>query len=235
MKLTSHVGRDLLATAATFHDEAAVVWEYVVNSLQYVDPGVRPRVQVEVRPRRKEIQISDNGRGMSAEDLRRFFTMHAENLDRKQGRLGRGKFGTGKSAAFGVAQSLQIESRRGGLRNVVQLDREMVDRSSGGDIPLNWLARDEAVELPDGTTVLISGILLKKIDQTSIIEYVERHLQVFRAVAPEVAVGTHVCSYREPAVRETRTFQPSRKQSHLNYAQIHFASVAAFVAGWRSS
>ena len=23
--------------------------------------------------------------------------------------------------------------------------------------------------------------------------------------------------------------------SHLNYAQIHFASVAAFVAGWRSS
>ena len=33
--------------------------------------------------------------------------------------------------------------------------------------------------------------------------------------------------------------QPRRRYSHtylyLNYAQIHFASVAAFVAGWRSS
>ena len=26
-----------------------------------------------------------------------------------------------------------------------------------------------------------------------------------------------------------------RPDIHLNYAQIHFASVAAFVAGWRSS
>ena len=28
---------------------------------------------------------------------------------------------------------------------------------------------------------------------------------------------------------------PSQVVFHLNYAQIHFASVAAFVAGWRSS
>ena len=39
LKVTSHVGRDLLASAASFKSEAAVVWEYVVNSLQYVDPG----------------------------------------------------------------------------------------------------------------------------------------------------------------------------------------------------
>ena len=29
--------------------------------------------------------------------------------------------------------------------------------------------------------------------------------------------------------------EPKINRSHLNYAQIHFASVAAFVAGWRSS
>ena len=40
LKVTSHVGRDLLASAASFKNEAVVVWEYVVNSLQYVDPGV---------------------------------------------------------------------------------------------------------------------------------------------------------------------------------------------------
>ena len=37
-----HVGRDVLAQAAQFKTEAASVWEYVVNSLQYVDPGVQP-------------------------------------------------------------------------------------------------------------------------------------------------------------------------------------------------
>lgn len=36
LKVTSHVGRDLLASAASFKNEAAVVSEYVVNSLQYV-------------------------------------------------------------------------------------------------------------------------------------------------------------------------------------------------------
>jgi hypothetical protein len=50
LKVTSHVGRDILASAAHFKTEAAVVWEYVVNSLQYVDAGVQPRVQVFVRP-----------------------------------------------------------------------------------------------------------------------------------------------------------------------------------------
>src|ERR1700674_1836756 len=100
LKVTSHVGRDLLASAASFKNEAAVVWEYVVNSLQYVDAGVSPRVQVTIAPGRKGINIWDNGRGMSAVDLEHFFRMHGENLDRLAGRAGRGKFGTGKSAAF---------------------------------------------------------------------------------------------------------------------------------------
>jgi len=32
LKVTSHVGRDLLASAASFKNEAVVVWEYVVNT-----------------------------------------------------------------------------------------------------------------------------------------------------------------------------------------------------------
>ncbi len=34
MRVTSHVGRVLLASAAAFKTEAAAVWEYVVNGLQ---------------------------------------------------------------------------------------------------------------------------------------------------------------------------------------------------------
>ena len=86
LKVTSHVGRDLLASAASFKTEAAVVWEYVVNSLQYVDSGVSPRVQVTVLPGREGIVISDNGRGISAKDLEHFFRMHGENRDRLAGR-----------------------------------------------------------------------------------------------------------------------------------------------------
>ena len=85
LKVTSHVGRDLLQSAASFKTEAAVVWEYVVNSLQYINPGVSPHIQIDVKPRLKRIEIDDNGRGMDEAGLKHFFQMHAENLDRKSG------------------------------------------------------------------------------------------------------------------------------------------------------
>ncbi len=212
LKVTSHVGRDLLASAASFKNEAAVVWEYVVNSLQYVDAGVSPRVQITIAPGRKGIDIADNGRGMSAADLDHFFRMHAENLDRLAGRSGRGKFGTGKSAAFGIANTLRVDTIRDGKRNVVSLTREMIERSSGQDIPVNWEVRDKPVENPNGTTVSILDINLDRVKQASIIEYVERHLQAFRASAPAVAIDNHLCSYREPETAETLTFEPSSSQ-----------------------
>lgn len=114
LKVTSHVGRDLLASAASFKSEAAVVWEYVVNSLQYVEAGVSPRVQVMIGSGREGITIADNGRGMSAGDLSHFFQMHGENLERLAGRSGRGKFGTGKSAAFRIANTLRVVTIREG-------------------------------------------------------------------------------------------------------------------------
>src|SRR5438046_1035076 len=138
IKLTSHVGRDLLASAAAFKTEEAVVWEYVVNSLQYVDDGVAPKVNVIVMQKEKRSEIGDNGRGMTDADLRTFFTMHAKNIDRIRGRLGRGKFGTGKSAAFGIARTLTVDTRQNGIRNKVVLNREAVDASTGDDIPVEW-------------------------------------------------------------------------------------------------
>jgi hypothetical protein len=108
LRVTSHVGRDLLQSAQLFRHEHSVVWEYVSNGLQYKDAGTKATVVVKVDAKGKRIQISDNGRGMLMEDLTRYFQMHGENLDRKQGRPGRGYFGTGKSAAFGIAQVLRI-------------------------------------------------------------------------------------------------------------------------------
>ena len=64
LKVTSHVGRDLLQSANLFHHEHSVVWEYVSNGLQYKDKSTKPLVIVKIDPKAKKIQISDNGRGM---------------------------------------------------------------------------------------------------------------------------------------------------------------------------
>ena len=38
----SHVARDLLQNAALFKTDKLVIWEYVSNGLQYIDPGTNP-------------------------------------------------------------------------------------------------------------------------------------------------------------------------------------------------
>ncbi len=215
LALTSHVGRDLLSSAAAFKNVPAVIWEYVVNSLQYLDRGVSPRVQVTLFPRKKVIQIDDNGRGMDQKGLEHFFTMHAENIERARGRPGRGKFGTGKSAAFGIGNCLKIETRRDGLRNVTALTREDIEASDGGDIPVTHIVSGEPTTLPNGTLVTISDIFVNKIPMPAIVDYIERHLQVFRSSAPFVAVNDHVCDYKEPDTAATHSFRPSDQQSKV--------------------
>ena len=111
LKVTSHVARDFLQSAALFKTDKHVVWEYVANSLQYVDPGTIPNIVIKIDSRKKKITIRDNGSGMNWAGLQNFFVMHGENIDRKQGKPGRGLFGTGKSAAFGIADLLRIKEQ----------------------------------------------------------------------------------------------------------------------------
>ena len=131
LKVTSHVGRDLLASAASFKSEAAVVWEYVVNSLQYVDPGVSPRVQVTIAPGRKGITISDNGRGMSSMDLAHFFRMHGENLERLAGRTGRENGALGNRLPLALpTSSVSIPSVTESAMSYLST-RQMIEESGG--------------------------------------------------------------------------------------------------------
>ena len=57
LKVTSHVGRDLLQSAALFKHEHSVVWEYVSNGLEYTEPGVNPTVKVIVDTKNHKIRI----------------------------------------------------------------------------------------------------------------------------------------------------------------------------------
>jgi hypothetical protein len=37
LKVTSHVGRDILAAAAVFKNEATAVWEYVAAGIHWIE------------------------------------------------------------------------------------------------------------------------------------------------------------------------------------------------------
>jgi hypothetical protein len=207
LKVTSHVARDLLQNAAYFSALPKVVAEYVTNSIDSAEPGTP--VQCTVTIGEDEIRIADDGSGMNRSELSGFFQMHGENLQRKKGRTVRGKFGTGKSAAFGIADTLQIETVRDGLRNRVELRRADVEAAREGQpIPLREQGIDEAAAgSPNGTTIRIRDLLADDLDPAAVRGYLEKllgqHLRSNR-----VSVNGQVCRYRKPKSELNFDFLP---------------------------
>lgn len=209
LHVTSHVGRDLLQSAGLFKTDRAVVWEYVSNGLQYVDPGESPTVSVQLSQSKRRITIRDNGRGMDWRGLQNFFVMHGENEDRRSGRPGRGMFGTGKSAAFGVADTLRIRTVRGGLRSAIELTRAQIEAATDGrPIAPTVLEKEVNTREPNGTEVTIDQIHLRTLDRAGITRYIERHLARWQR-GVTVTVNNHVCQYVEPVVIDRHSFRPA--------------------------
>ena len=204
----SHVARDLLQSAGLFKTDKLVVWEYVSNGLQYLNPGTNPIVRVTLDSRNKRVIITDNGRGMDWAGLQNFFVMHGENIDRKEGRPGRGRFGTGKSAAFGIASLLRIITVRDRKRSTVELSRANIEVMTSEDpIPVRKIEKEVATNQPNGTIVEIEGVHLRSLDQAGIIHYIERHLARWPKNAT-VFVNNHECEFEEPPVKEEKRFRP---------------------------
>jgi Histidine kinase-, DNA gyrase B-, and HSP90-like ATPase len=214
LTVVTHVGRDILQSAQLFKTPEAAVWEYVVNSLQYVDPGTVPHVDVVLDIPMKKITISDNGQGMDVDGLAHFFTMHGENQERRKGVPGRGKFGTGKSAAFGVGTELTVSTTRNGNRQTVRLDIDMIRAADGAAVPIQSVERDASADgQPNGTTIQISGITTK-IAREPVVSLIERHLSAFHG-SPVVTVNGRVCEIVRPTAAVTKTFKPSDQVAAL--------------------
>jgi hypothetical protein len=208
LAVRSHVARDLMQTAGLFKNERLAVWEYVVNGLQYVDPGLSPIVRVTIDPRARRITVADNGRGMDWSGLRNFFVMHGENQDRKQGRVGRGRFGTGKSAAFGIADLLRLTTVRDGKRSRVELSRAAIQAmTDGAAVPVRELEREARTNEPNGTCVEIEGVHLRTISQKEVIDYIQKHLARWPRGAT-VFVNNHECEVVIPPIAKTFRFRP---------------------------
>lgn len=211
----THVARDLLQNAGLFKTDKLVVWEYVANGLQYTNPGTNPVVKVTLDSKTKRITVQDNGRGMDWAGLHNFFVMHGENLDRREGRIGRGMFGTGKSAAFGIAGLLRITTVRNGKRSKVELKRSEIEKMKSDDpISVTVLEKEVATLMTNGTLVEIEGVHLRSLDQAAIIRYIERHL----ARLPKnttVFVNNHECEFNEPPVAAEYRFMPEENARQL--------------------
>lgn len=200
--VTSHVSRDFLQNAVYFNNAQKVVWEYVSNSIDNIEEGRVPEVVVEVR--QDSLTVSDNSGGMNRSDLARFFTMHGENAQRLRGRSVRGKFGTGKTAAFGIAKELGIVSVKDGIRNSVVLRVEDIKSAKAGDpFPVESVERDTPTDEENGSTITVRRFHRPGIaDIHKVIRYVEKQLGRMRSRAV-VFINERRCRYQEPpSVRE---------------------------------
>jgi len=170
---------------------------------------VPARVEVQIDSRRKVMTIVDNGRGMSWSDLRNFWTMHGENIDRLAGKPGRGRFGTGKSAAFGIAETLRVTSVKAHKRSTLELRRsDILAMKSGEPIPVRTLECEVSTPTANGTRIEIIDIQLRHLSVPAAVKYIERHLAHWPKDAV-VVVNNQVCEYAEPPVASELHLKPS--------------------------
>ena len=204
--VTSHVSRDFLQNAVYFSTLSKVVWEYVSNSLDNPKENVVMDVVVDIS--KEKIIINDNGIGMSRENLKNFFTMHGVNIQRKSGKRVRGRFGTGKCAAFGIADCLTIDTVKNGNRNVVSLNKNDIKSiQDGSPFPIIDLIIDQNTHLDDGTSIIIEKININTIEQlNSVIQYIERHLARYKNV--NVTINSYRCEYKPPIFSSSQTISP---------------------------
>ena len=207
-EMESNVGRDVLSTASSFGSVPKVVAEYVTNSIDARDEG--QAVNVTITKRRAyshtRIVVTDDARGMDGDDLRRFFYMHAENEARRRGRTTRGRFGTGKAAAFGIGTSLQVETCRDGKKWVVRLEKaELEEAVKDKRKPKPEVLEDGSPTTePNGTSIIIDG-LDKATDEKKIVSELQRRLGRHLAVHSVTVFGSKA-TIAEPAAKRTWLF-----------------------------
>jgi len=207
IQVTSHIARDFLQNSAYFNTIPKVVWEYVSNSVDNPKPNQPATVDVTVSKER--IVVADNGCGMSRQGLQNFFQMHGENIRRGRGESIRGRYGTGKCAAFGLADVLRVQTSQDNILNIVELSRDDISRAKAGKpFPVRDIVVNKSTTQEDGTRVIISQINMRNIELQTTIAYVEKHLGRLLH-SHSVAINGHVCEYQEPHFSRQQVFRPS--------------------------
>lgn len=207
--MRSNIARDVLGTAADFGSVPKMAVEYVSNGLDNPDdPGQPVTVQVAIRRygQTKTVTISDNGCGMDEAALGEFFVMHRENAQRQRGRRARGRFGTGKSAGFGVGTSVLIDTVRDGRRWRVELTADELHAAAKANRPPQPVMHMSGapVTAANGTSMTVAGIR-RQAKPASIANELRRRLGR-QLESHHVYVDGERVHLQEPEATETWTF-----------------------------
>jgi hypothetical protein len=203
LSFTVNTAKAILHAAQTFKHPQHVIWEYVVNEIQYRDKKIAPKILVRIE--KDSIVISGNGNGMDKNDLKRFFTLHGENEERLKGNPGRGKFGTGKSAVFAIAKIFTITTCKNNKEFKLRINYTDLKKNakSGDAISLEKFIISDGIKVnkPNGTIIEISDFFNGiKINDKEIRVFLEKHLKYYKGA--EVWINNHRCEFREPENRE---------------------------------
>jgi hypothetical protein len=203
LSFTVNTAKAILHAAQTFKHPQHVIWEYVVNEIQYRDKKIAPKILVRIE--KDSIVISGNGNGMDKNDLKRFFTLHGENEERLKGNPGRGKFGTGKSAVFAIAKIFTITTCKNNKEFKLRINYTDLKKNakSGDAISLEKFIISDGIKVnkPNGTIIEISDFFNGiKINDKEIRVFLEKHLKYYTGA--EVWINNHRCEFREPENRE---------------------------------
>jgi hypothetical protein len=219
IEVTSHISRDFLQNAAYFNTMPKLVWEYVANSLDAAKENEPVVIAVDITS--NYLNISDNGVGMSRNDLNNFFQMHGENVLRKRGKRVRGRFGTGKCAAFGLADTLRIDTSQNGLQNVVELTRQDIKQANDGKpFSVRDIIVDKETNEEDGTIVEIRDFNIRRPNVDQVVTYVERHLSRYKQRAL-VTINGHECRFKEPPfIEEIKRLPPPDVSNHIGIVPL---------------
>lgn len=144
-----------------------------------LDPTFAPQIEITISPR--ELRVSDNGVGMTPDDLRRHF-WHAgsssKNNDEARAAGVVGTFGIGAMANFGIASDLQVEteswttrerSRSGASREKLTLNRDCIDleaitsHGTAGTTIVAQVQADHSIDVAEATRYVTDFVALLSI------------------------------------------------------------------------
>ncbi|MEI8129650.1 MAG: TIGR02391 family protein [bacterium] len=113
----------------------------------------------------KQIVVSDDGLGMSFEEINQSFLVVGKNRRENEqgeytprGRKVTGRKGLGKLAIFGIAEKIQIQTIKGGIKNVFEMDLNKIFATKTPPYKPDIVTKNEPTTLPSGTRLVLSEI-----------------------------------------------------------------------------
>ena len=172
-------GRALINEAADFKVPKSVIWEYVTNSFDNLDDDIKfADVKVLISTKERQIIIEDNASGMSRDMLQnQFFNLFGKNERRAKGGKPRGKYGTGKSACFGIGEDLEVITVKNGILNHVTLNRTEASNTAS-HFPVKNVEINQPTNKENGTKIIIKNIFKQiKLNDSPVVEKINNELQ----------------------------------------------------------